>query len=105
MTLVTLFLIIFIIIALYHLDVEIVNNYGKDIRIITTHPNKTYKNFAIPAGDSYRIKSTHSSAVEIHITAFDVVLPITINGKNSVSVAASLTSVSVVYYVPTGKNH
>jgi hypothetical protein len=55
--------------VVYHLDVTIVNRYGKDVVILTTNP--TYWKFTIPIGERYQMKTTTSSNESIYITSFD----------------------------------
>lgn len=66
--------------------------YGKDIRIITTHPNPDYKQFVIVAGGNSQIRSSHLAAQNIYITAYDsgTFNPLTLNGMRSQSAAPVL---------------
>ena len=91
--------------AIYYLDVTIVNRYGKDVRVITTHPHPAHSRFVITVGESHRIKSTHTTPQQIIITAYNAALftPIMIDGKNAVFVYTSITPVSRVYYIPSGE--
>ncbi len=93
------------ILVLYYLDVTIVNRYGKDVKIITTHSDTRHQRFTIAVGRSYQINGTTSTNKSIFITAYDnaTFIPMTINGKNSVSVVPSLTPVSRIYSVPSGE--
>lgn len=91
--------------GVYHLDVTIVNHYGKAVRIRTTHSNATYQNFVIPVGGSYRIKSTSSTNRDLIITANDQAndFPITKDGKKlAFFVSPSPMPVDRVYYIPSG---
>ena len=81
----------------------IVNHYGKDVTIMTTHPNPKYHRFRILNGENYKIKSEHSINVTMHIKAYDGLIPIQIDGKNSVRLSSSPTRRDRVYYVPTGE--
>ena len=81
------------------------NHHTKNVRIITTHSNTTHKQFVIPAGGSYEIQSTHSTAERLFVTAYDAqsFFPIKIDGKQSVYITACHTPVSLVYYIPSGE--
>ena len=85
----------------YHLDVTIVNSYGKVVKILTNTP--THRNFTIPIGGRYQINITTSVNVPVYITSFDneTLKPIKINDKNSVLVTPSATKEELVYYVPS----
>ena len=87
------------------MNIKLVNMYGKDIRIITTHPNLAYRQFVIVAGGSSQIRSRHLAAQSIYITAYDSATfsPLTLNGMQSQSVSASIKPVSYVFYIPSGK--
>ena len=87
------------------MNIKLVNMYGKDIRIITTHPDLAYKQFVIVAGGSSQIRSSHLAAQSIYITAYDseTFSPLTLNGMRSQSVSASIKPVSYVFYIPSGK--
>lgn len=87
------------------MNIKLVNMYGKDIRIITTHPNPVYKQFVIVAGGNSQIRSSHLAAQNIYITAYDsgTFNPLTLNGMRSQSVSASIKPVSYVFYIPSGK--
>ena len=91
--------------AIYYLDVTIVNRYGKDVLIITTHPDPAHSRFEILVGGSHRINSTLPTPEQIVITAYDgaTFIPITIDGKNAVFVLPSVTPVSHVYYIRSGE--
>ena len=92
--------------GLYYMNIVFVNLYGKDIRIITTHPNLAHKLLVISSGQSYEIISTHSSMINMYITAFDAFtfFPLNINGMNSQSVLAIDTPVSRKFYIPSGES-
>ena len=90
----------------YYLDVTLVNHYGKAVSIITANTNTTRKRFVIPVGGSYQIRSTHLTTQRLYITAHDAqsFFPITINGKQSITITARDTPVSLVYFIPLGES-
>ena len=55
----------------YYFYVTIFNVYGKDIRVLTTFKNSSYKNINIQAGDEYTIKTTVENMQKVIFTAFD----------------------------------
>ena len=93
--------------AIYYLDVTIVNRYGKDVLIITTHPDPAHRRFEILVGGSHRINSTLSTTKQIGLVIMAyhgaTFILITIDGKNAVFVLSSVTPVSHVYYIPSGE--
>ena len=93
------------VLVTYHLDVTIVNRYGKDVQILTDHPISKYQQFVIPVGGRYQIKSRSSASKTIYISAFeaDTYVPIKIDGKNSLAVANSVRPSPRTYYIPSGK--
>ena len=92
------------ILGVYYFDVTIVNQLGKLVSIITYgHPDPTYDMFIIRAGEKYQIKTTHSASATMFIAAFDEIVRIQINGRNTVEVTSSLKRESHVYYVPSSE--
>ena len=88
---------------MYYFDVTIVNHYGKEVMIITTHPDPRYHRFKISDGKNHKIKSAHSMIVTMYILAYYGLIPIQIDGSNSVRLSASPTRENHVYYVPSGE--
>ena len=95
----------FIILALYYLDVTIVNDYGKKVVVLTTHSDPAYKRFEISVGGRYQIKSTSAAKEKIYITALygAINIPITIDGKIPLSVSSSAEPKALTFYIPEGK--
>ncbi|XP_028402030.1 uncharacterized protein LOC114524971 [Dendronephthya gigantea] len=85
----------------YNLDVTIVNDYGRAVRILSNHMK--YQKFEIPVGGRYQIKSSSSERKTIYISAFDVETfdPVKIDGKNSLAVTNSIESIARIYYIPS----
>ena len=54
----------------YYFYVTIFNVYGKDIRVLTTFKNSTYKNINIQDGDNYTIKTVENMP-KVILSAFD----------------------------------
>ena len=91
------------VLVLYYFDVTIVNRYGKDLTIVTTHPSAKYHRFMIRNGENYKIESTHSAIETIYITAYDGIFPIQIDGKSFVEVSSSLAQNNRVYKINSGE--
>ena len=94
-----------IILAVNYLDVTIVNRYEKDVKIITTHSNSSYKRFTIPFSGSYRIVSASAKNERIYITAYDATsfFPVPIQGKSAISVSSTSKPVRHTYFIPSGE--
>ena len=87
------------------MNVEFVSVYGKDIWIITNHSNPVYKQFVIAANGTCEIRSSHPASQGIYIIAYDSgsLALLTINGRRSQYVSASIKPVNHVFYIPFGE--
>ena len=86
----------------YYFYVTIFNIYGKDVKVMTTFKNSTYKNINIQDGDDYTIKTTVENMQKVNLSAFDgkTLKPIKLNNTYAVEVTSSQTpNKQSVFYV------
>ena len=86
----------------YYFYVTIFNIYGKDVKVVTTFKNSTYKNINIQDGDDYTIKTTVENMQKVNLSAFDgkTLKPIKLNNTYAVEVTSSQTpNKQSVFYV------
>ena len=90
--------------GLYYFHLAIVNQCGKDVTIVTTHPDAKYHRFMIRNSENYQINTAYSVNKTIYITAFDGMLPIHIDGKSYyLKVSASRLQDTRTYYICSGE--